>query len=125
MATDPQELAETTARIIQRAADTERDDQYELIPDISELVEAAVDSDELCHRWAEVLRERSEVLRDLVLIDKRSGTRVSHRDVGIGVSQVLPVLVSAYASQDELLAIEQPGDSLAPCSPSGVGRCLR
>ena len=48
------------------------------------------------------------------MIDQRSGTVVSHRDIGIGVSQVLPVLVGAYAAQNQIIAIEQPEIHLHP-----------
>lgn len=50
----------------------------------------------------------------ITLLDKRTNTRVSHRDVGIGVSQILPVLVHAYASQNRIVAIEQPEIHLHP-----------
>jgi hypothetical protein len=60
-------------------------------------------------------RPRSSELEELVLFDRRTGTVVSHRDVGIGVSQVLPVLVHAYAPvQGRLTAIEQPEIHLHP-----------
>lgn len=55
-----------------------------------------------------------EKLKELVLIDRRSNTVVSHRDVGIGITQVLPVLVMAYASKDRLIAMEQPEIHLHP-----------
>lgn len=58
--------------------------------------------------------EGSDVLNDLVLIDKRSDTVVSHRDVGIGISQVLPVLAYAYAFKDRIITIEQPEIHLHP-----------
>ncbi|MFH1741021.1 MAG: AAA family ATPase, partial [bacterium] len=58
---------------------------------------------------------------DLVLLDKRSDTIVSHRDVGIGVSQVLPVLVTAYASQNQIVAIEQPEIHLHPALQADLG----
>lgn len=51
---------------------------------------------------------------DLVLFDMRTKTTVSHRDVGIGISQVLPVLVEAYGNNDRLVAIEQPEIHLHP-----------
>ena len=51
---------------------------------------------------------------DVVLRDLRTNTLVTHRDVGIGVSQVLPVLVHAFGSQQKLLAIEQPEIHLHP-----------
>lgn len=56
-----------------------------------------------------LLRERvSETYDELVLMDLRTNTAVTHRDVGIGISQVLPVLVHAYADKGQVVAIEQP-----------------
>jgi hypothetical protein len=52
--------------------------------------------------------------RKLSLIDKRTGTIVSHRDIGVGVSQLLPVLVKAYARKNRVIAIEQPEIHLHP-----------
>jgi len=60
-------------------------------------------------------------IQELVLIDRRTDTQVSHRDVGIGVSQVLPVLVSAYASQQKIIAIEQPEIHLHPALQAELG----
>jgi predicted ATPase len=60
-------------------------------------------------------------IKELNLIDKRSGTIVSHRDVGIGVSQVLPVLVTSYASQNQIIAIEQPEIHLHPALQADLG----
>lgn len=48
------------------------------------------------------------------LYDKVAKTFVTHRDVGIGVSQVLPVLVYAFGSQNRIIAIEQPEIHLHP-----------
>jgi len=53
-------------------------------------------------------------IRELVLMDQRTNTLVTHRDVGIGISQVLPVLVMAYGSKGKLLAMEQPEIHLHP-----------
>jgi hypothetical protein len=59
-------------------------------------------------------------LNELIMIDRRSNTVVSHRDVGIGVSQVLPILVGAYASRNQIVAIEQPEIICRPASrPTG------
>jgi len=58
---------------------------------------------------------------ELILHDLRTRTVVSHRDVGIGVSQVLPVLVAAYASRERLLAIEQPEIHLHPALQAELG----
>jgi hypothetical protein len=62
-----------------------------------------------------------EKLNELIMIDRRSNTVVSHRDVGIGVSQILPVLVSAYASQNQIVAIEQPEIHLHPAIQADLG----
>jgi len=58
---------------------------------------------------------------ELVLVDQRSNTVVSHRDVGIGISQVLPVLVMAYGSRQKLIAIEQPEIHLHPALQAELG----
>lgn len=60
-------------------------------------------------------------VRELVLIDQRTNTVVTHRDVGIGISQVLPVLVMAYGSQGKLLAMEQPEIHLHPLLQAELG----
>lgn len=54
------------------------------------------------------------MLEELVLRDVKKSTTVTHRDVGIGISQVLPVLVMAFASRGKLLAMEQPEIHLHP-----------
>jgi len=66
-------------------------------------------------RFVRELRRRAhETIKELVLMDIVQKTAVSHRDVGIGVSQVLPVLVHAYADRSKLVAIEQPEIHLHP-----------
>lgn len=60
-------------------------------------------------------------VRELVLVDQRTNTVVTHRDVGIGISQVLPVLVMAYASRGKLLAMEQPEIHLHPALQAELG----
>jgi len=72
----------------------------------------------------EKLKEFEPLLSDiqeLVLFDKRTNTQVSHRDVGIGISQVLPVLVTAYASSNRIIAIEQPEIHLHPALQAELG----
>jgi len=65
--------------------------------------------------------EPGRLLSELVLIDKRINTVVTHRDVGIGISQVLPVLVMAYGSQGKLIAMEQPEIHLHPALQAELG----
>jgi hypothetical protein len=82
-----------------------RDDARPFFQDIdasAEVLATAVDSSDI------------DRIRELVLVDQRTGTVVTHRDVGIGISQVLPVLVMAYGSQGKLLAMEQPEIHLHP-----------
>jgi hypothetical protein len=55
-----------------------------------------------------------EGFNDLAFQDIRTKTIVSHRDIGIGVSQVLPVLVHAFAAERRTIAIEQPEIHLHP-----------
>ena len=91
-------------------------------PEIKDLLSAVTDTEWLARSLAEAMTEsRSEEIQDLVLVDQRTGTPVSHRDVGIGVSQVLPVLVSAYASEGKFLAIEQPEIHLHPALQAELG----
>lgn len=65
--------------------------------------------------------DAGELYDELVLMDLRTGTAVTHRDVGIGVSQVLPVLVHAYADQSKIIAIEQPEIHLHPALQAELG----
>ena len=65
--------------------------------------------------------EMDQELGELVLLDKRSQTLVSHRDIGIGVSQVLPVLVAAYGMKRKRVAIEQPEIHLHPALQAELG----
>lgn len=108
--------------IAERLQELDPEDAGDTIPEIEDLVAAATDPEALAERWArEMVEARAESIQDLVLIDKRTNTPVSHRDVGIGVSQVLPVLVSTYASQEQLFAIEQPEIHLRPALQAELG----
>ena len=116
------DLSVLARQVAEQIPELDPDDPDNLIPEIEELVSAEIDDESLAEAWTkEMVEERAEDLQDLVLIDKRTGTPVSHRDVGIGVSQVLPVLVSAYASKNKLLAIEQPEIHLHPALQAELG----
>jgi predicted ATPase len=74
------------------------------------------------HLIVEMLR-RSDIDKrdDLVLVDLRTNTPVSHRDVGFGVSQVLPVLVRAFGAEGSIQAMEQPEIHLHPALQAELG----
>lgn len=80
------------------------------------------DSEAEVKRFVETIAESdADRVTELILRDLRTRTVVSHRDVGIGVSQVLPVLVAAYASRERLVAIEQPEIHLHPALQAELG----
>jgi len=60
----------------------------------------------------------------LDLIDAKTGMRVQPRDVGIGISQVLPVVVAALEPSASLVAIEQPELHIHPAVQVGLGDLL-
>ena len=88
---------------------------------LEEFVARAFDSDTKASEIKEALLHRQGEGGDLLLMDINNNTPVSHRDVGIGVSQVLPVLVQAYASKNALVAMEQPEIHLHPALQAELG----
>jgi AAA ATPase domain/Protein of unknown function (DUF3696) len=70
--------------------------------------------------WDDIKLRLTDVRSELKLID-RNDTPVTHRDVGIGISQMLPVLVHAVASENKLIAIEQPEIHLHPAMQAELG----
>lgn len=125
---DKGEIADDFKALIDMARDVSGSDpdidllEFGPFPEIQALLSAVTDTEGLSEFLAERMVEaQSEEIQDLVLVDQRTDTPVSHRDVGIGVSQVLPVLVSAYASTDKLLAIEQPEIHLHPALQAELG----
>jgi hypothetical protein len=83
----------------------------------------AWDSDELGKRISSKALDRAKASRrtELRLIDKRTGARVSHRDVGVGLSQILPILVRAFSEREKLHLIEQPEIHVHPALQAELG----
>ncbi len=70
------------------------------------------------------LRHEDDSLSDifsLLLIDKRTGIDASLRDVGFGISQVLPIVVQSCLSEKKTLLIEQPEIHLHPAHQAELG----
>ncbi len=57
----------------------------------------------------------------LHLKDRRTGADVSFRDVGLGTSQMLPIVISALSNRNKLIAIEQPEIHLHPALQAELG----
>ena len=64
---------------------------------------------------------KRDVRREIHLKDKDKGTTVSLQDVGVGVSQVLPVIINAFGRQNEFIAIEQPEIHIHPALQAELG----
>lgn len=94
--------------------DYEFDDEGQADPDDPMDRWSGHDSITVANRILDSIQSTAEHVNELVLIDQNNRTQVSHRDVGIGISQVLPVLVMALGSKDRLIAIEQPEIHLHP-----------
>lgn len=86
----------------------------------------AADPDAGARIDTELLRqlETTPEKRRLDLIDRQTGMRVHPRDVGIGISQVLPVVVAALEPSASLVAIEQPELHIHPAVQVGLGDLL-
>jgi hypothetical protein len=70
----------------------------------------ALDNDEFTDDLIKDIEDNGEPPRfeDLILFDLKKRITVGHRDVGVGISQLLPVLVYAMAYKQKTIAIEQP-----------------
>lgn len=86
-----------------------------------ELISQLTDVNTLPETWVKEMISEGESISDLILIDKRTQTSVTHRDVGVGVSQVIPILVYCYGLSNGLVAIEQPEIHLHPKLQAELG----
>ena len=100
--------------------EVERREVAELGAGLIEAVKGAVDG----AGYSEGLTKELESLRTrprLELIESHTGLRAQPRDVGIGISQVLPVVVAALEPSATLVVIEQPELHVHPAVQVGLG----
>jgi len=85
--------------------------------------ESTWDQEEYARKLSERLADPGAVegYDELILYDLKRDIPVSHRDVGVGVSQVMPVLVYAFASKGQIIAIEQPEIHVHPKLQAELG----
>ena len=56
----------------------------------------------------------SDSKEELVFEDLRNGTQISNRDLGLGISQILPILIATNRQKNMTIAVEQPELHLHP-----------
>ena len=57
----------------------------------------------------------------LYLEEERTGLEVMPEDIGIGISQVLPIIVAAVRARESLVAVEQPELHIHPAYQVAIG----
>ncbi|MBI2800019.1 MAG: DUF3696 domain-containing protein [Gammaproteobacteria bacterium] len=67
------------------------------------------------------LLERAPTVTSLGIVDERTRTTVHARDIGVGISQLLPVVVAALETRRGIVAVEQPELHLHPKTQMGFG----
>ncbi len=66
-------------------------------------------------------RDRHEVKRRLVIVDEENALELMPHDIGVGVSQLLPVVIGSLISRNSFLAVEQPELHLHPAIQGRLG----
>ena len=69
----------------------------------------------------ENIDKEQEKLKELYLFDKKWKVRLTHHDVGHGISQVLPIIVTALTYNYTKILIEQPELHLHPALQADLG----
>ena len=82
----------------------------------------ALDAKDRADKFVQALDERGAAsISELRLWDYDKKAMVSLRDVGFGISQVLPVLAAAFGSTERVILIEQPEIHLHPALQAELG----
>lgn len=66
-------------------------------------------------------RDKYEVEMQLVIVDEARQLEVQPHDIGVGISQVIPVVVAALDAERAILAVEQPELHLHPAVQAALG----
>lgn len=96
--------------------------QFREIPLESDLMIALTNKtvfDDIADTAAEI--RKFPIRRKLVLIEEKTNLEVSPPDIGVGISQVVPVVVAAIASTNRIVAVEQPELHLHPAMQAELG----
>ncbi|MBU1864376.1 MAG: AAA family ATPase [Candidatus Omnitrophica bacterium] len=84
---------------------------------------------DIINKWFKIFNINYNLLIDqkepdlftLSLFDEKSKCRVSTKDVGFGISQILPILVQGVISEHSIICIEQPEIHIHPRLQSELG----
>jgi hypothetical protein len=79
--------------------------------------EGILDNEEWVKEEIQKLPERYELL----IRDQRNNVTLFPKDVGVGISQVIPILVAALHSQSGTVAIEEPESNIHPAFQVALG----
>lgn len=90
-------------------------------PDLLNQVNAQFDRFGLGYKLQVLPLEEEGNVFALRIVDKGTGVSASIRDVGFGISQVLPIIVQSLLSRDKILLIEQPEIHLHPALQAELG----
>jgi hypothetical protein len=63
----------------------------------------------------------SDMKHELYIHDLKSNTKLTLQDVGVGISQVVPVLIEAMANKETTVCIEQPEIHIHPALQAEMG----
>lgn len=70
---------------------------------------------------AEHMLKALPIVKKVTLVEERSGLEVMAQDIGVGISQVVPVVVAAIQQKSGVIAIEQPELHIHPAIQVELG----
>ena len=96
--------------------------RYREIPIDSELM-LALQTKTILDRIEDTAAEVAKfpIRERVMIVEEATGLRLAPHDIGVGISQVVPVVVAAVTSKSNLIAIEQPELHLHPAVQAELG----